>query len=817
MQYIYRFFVFGFLFFTGGNLLATNVVGGSLKLYSDSLIVDCESSVEFDIKVDSFESIVTMQFSVEWDTAYLSFDSISTITPGLPGLVPTSFGYFEVASGRLRVIWTDPNFTGFTLPDGTALFKVHFTPVAAMDGSASSIGFNGITGNMGTFSFSDPAGVVSVDLFPGEARFEDISDPTIAFCPDNMLVNVDPGNCNAVVNYSLPIFNDNCDGPGLAGTLAAGLPSGSVFPVGITTIVYEYNDDWNNSTSCIFTVEVSTGDPVVAGCDYICSGSDSLTYTYTLTGFTVTSDSIIWDIPYGEVLFGQGTNNIIARYNETSPSGSSDLVVYFYNVCNIDTLYYNIQMDANCVWPGDIDNDGTVDWATDWLALFEANNTQTVPGLPRQLPCNVAIPTPYEWMPFLAPDWGEEFLMGNPIDLKYADTNGDGELEINASGLDYNPADPPITDADVLYHHSTKEHDGNNFSFAPNPASYDLRVDTFYNVLTAEGHELRLNITLGDSDVPVEDVKGVACKLRYQTGRYNNPNVVLEESHLRQGGGILDSVEYRVFHLDDNTGDTLDVTTHMGVGRLNGSVDFAGEVVFKAICIGDLPIDGLKKGEEDIFLSNDDIDTLHFYIENPSLLLEDGTSIPLNGFEIPIPLRWVEEPPVSLFSYTTDNDNRQVQFTEECDNFVNSYFWEFGDGEFSYEENPLHAYTADGTYEVCLKASNSAGEDMFCDSVTVEMPTVDAVNEVGNLDAIVNIIPNPTNGIAQMTIEVENNMWVQLELFNHLGQKVKTQEYTLVMGQNHIPLDLTDLENGIYHYRASNSAGQITRKLILLK
>lgn len=38
-----------------------------------------------------------------------------------------------------------------------------------------------------------------------------------------------------------------------------------------------------------------------------------------------------------------------------------------------------------------------------------------------------------------------------------------------------------------------------------------------------------------------------------------------------------------------------------------------------------------------------------------------------------------------------------------------SYFWDFGDGNYSYEASPMHKYEYSGNYNVCLQATNSSG------------------------------------------------------------------------------------------------------------
>ncbi|MDN3725260.1 HYR domain-containing protein, partial [Aequorivita sp. SDUM287046] len=64
---------------------------------------------------------------------------------------------------------------------------------------------------------------------------EDNLAPTIV-CPTNISANTDAGNCFATVNYPMPIAFDNCGIDTVVQT--AGLPSGSQFPVGVSTIEF---------------------------------------------------------------------------------------------------------------------------------------------------------------------------------------------------------------------------------------------------------------------------------------------------------------------------------------------------------------------------------------------------------------------------------------------------------------------------------------------------------------------------------------------------------------------------------------------------
>ena len=81
----------------------------------------------------------------------------------------------------------------------------------------------------------------------------DVTNPVVS-CPTNISVSNDPGDCGALVNYTVPVGTDDC--PGATTTLTNGLSSGVQFPIGITTVEYTVTDLAGNSATCSFDVEV---------------------------------------------------------------------------------------------------------------------------------------------------------------------------------------------------------------------------------------------------------------------------------------------------------------------------------------------------------------------------------------------------------------------------------------------------------------------------------------------------------------------------------------------------------------------------------
>lgn len=76
-------------------------------------------------------------------------------------------------------------------------------------------------------------------------------------CPDNLTVTAEP----SVAIYDAPEATTDCSCPGISVALTAGLPSGSVFPPGVTEVCYEAKDSCGNSALCCFEVTVPEEEP----------------------------------------------------------------------------------------------------------------------------------------------------------------------------------------------------------------------------------------------------------------------------------------------------------------------------------------------------------------------------------------------------------------------------------------------------------------------------------------------------------------------------------------------------------------------------
>jgi gliding motility-associated-like protein len=87
--------------------------------------------------------------------------------------------------------------------------------------------------------------------------------------------------------------------------------------------------------------------------------------------------------------------------------------------------------------------------------------------------------------------------------------------------------------------------------------------------------------------------------------------------------------------------------------------------------------------------------------------------------------------PISGFFYypATAFPDSAFTFTDQSSGGVTTYLWNFGDGQTSTAQNPMHSYATSGSYAVCLLTTSANGcMDTICEDVLVIIPPVVAPN-----------------------------------------------------------------------------------------
>jgi hypothetical protein len=111
-----------------------------------------------------------------------------------------------------------------------------------------------------TYASTDTAGNRTIISF--DVTVSDTEDPQISGLPTGISVSNDTGTCGAAVTWAAPSASDNC------GTvdLVLDQSSGSIFPVGVTTVMATATDGYGNSSVGSFEIVVNDDEsPQILG------------------------------------------------------------------------------------------------------------------------------------------------------------------------------------------------------------------------------------------------------------------------------------------------------------------------------------------------------------------------------------------------------------------------------------------------------------------------------------------------------------------------------------------------------------------------
>jgi hypothetical protein len=138
-----------------------------------------------------------------------------------------------------------------------------------------------------------------------------------------------------------------------------------------------------------------------------------------------------------------------------------------------------------------------------------------------------------------------------------------------------------------------------------------------------------------------------------------------------------------------------------------------------------------------------------------------------------------------------------------------TYFWTFGDGFTSNENDPVHTYGHTGDYNVCLTVYNNCDTIAICDSVTIIISTKISISEKNNRFSV---YPNPNNGYISIE-RTSANLSSGWKILDQTGRSVLVG--TMMPGENKIYIDLSSFANGVYYLRMEQPSENPTLQKII--
>lgn len=153
-----------------------------------------------------------------------------------------------------------------------------------------------------------------------------------------------------------------------------------------------------------------------------------------------------------------------------------------------------------------------------------------------------------------------------------------------------------------------------------------------------------------------------------------------------------------------------------------------------------------------------------------------------------------------------------VDFSDLSTGTIDTYFWDFDDGNSSVAPNPSNDYTmaGNGTYDVIFVATNSCGSDTTL--LTVEINCL--VNITDGLDNKLFVYPNPNQGKFRVMTELTGTVPVSWQITDLQGRVVMERDFGSQSG-NFVEDVEMDYARGVYFLKFRAGDKVQTEKIVV--
>lgn len=168
----------------------------------------------------------------------------------------------------------------------------------------------------------------------------------------------------------------------------------------------------------------------------------------------------------------------------------------------------------------------------------------------------------------------------------------------------------------------------------------------------------------------------------------------------------------------------------------------------------------------------------------------------------------IDNIPLAHWRYEQDTSNYlEFIFTDLSAYEVKQWCWNFGDPDsrvknISMDKNPIHIFSKNGTYDVCLIVKNNNGADTLCR--TVKIGPMVSTHE-GLTVPEIHVWPNPCEEFLIINVLDYNPQSMILHFYNQFGILLKNE--SLYQGSNIVEMD--QLLNGVYFIKVSENGNEI--------
>jgi hypothetical protein len=158
------------------------------------------------------------------------------------------------------------------------------------------------------------------------------------------------------------------------------------------------------------------------------------------------------------------------------------------------------------------------------------------------------------------------------------------------------------------------------------------------------------------------------------------------------------------------------------------------------------------------------------------------------------------EAPTAIFEYVANGPT--VQFSiPGGEGFT--YIWNFSDGGYSQEQNPVHTFSSGGTHTVCLTINGPCGGNFYCGPVQVNASSLGAnYSDLPGLE----LFPNPASEYIKV---ISPEKLIDGTLIDLTGSVV----WRAPIGSQSVEIELGQLPRGLYILNLNTAKGVAVRKV----
>jgi len=142
---------------------------------------------------------------------------------------------------------------------------------------------------------------------------------------------------------------------------------------------------------------------------------------------------------------------------------------------------------------------------------------------------------------------------------------------------------------------------------------------------------------------------------------------------------------------------------------------------------------------------------------------------------------------------------------------VDTYLWDFGDGDTAMIANPSHTYTSIGVYDVKLVVKSG----LLADSITKNafIDVISSIEDI-NLSEGLKVYPNPSENQNTITVETGGAFIQTIVISDAVGRQVRSFND---LNTAKATLDISGIQKGIYYLNLTSVGGKTANKVIVIQ